>query len=109
MEIIKVLVLFTVAAVSEIFGAYLIWKWRHDGKTLLFALVGVVALFVYSFIQTAQEFTFGRAFAAYGGIFITVAILWGWFVDGRAPDAGDWAGDVICLIGVGVILITHRS
>jgi small multidrug resistance family-3 protein len=49
-------------------------------------LLGCAALFLYSLIQTLQTFSFGRAFAAYGGIFILTAMFWGWLVDGRAPD-----------------------
>jgi len=108
-DIIKPIALFAISALFEIFGAYMIWQWRREGMPALFALVGVIALFLYSFIQTAQEFTFGRAFAAYGGVFIAAATLWGWLVDGRAPDLWDWIGVLICLFGVGVILVAHRS
>ncbi len=85
----KTVGLFILAAVCEIGGAYLVWQWRNGGRPAWFALVGMAALFFYAFVQTTQSFSFGRAFAAYGGVFIATAILWGWWIDGRAPDGWD--------------------
>jgi small multidrug resistance family-3 protein len=96
--------LFSMAALCEIGGAYLIWRWRTHGQTAWLALAGTTLLFLYGLIQTAQTFTFGRVFAAYGGVFIAAATLWGWWVDGRAPDRWDWLGASICLIGAAMIL-----
>jgi small multidrug resistance family-3 protein len=102
-------ILFAVAAVSEIGGAYLIWMWRRTGKPVIWALAGVVALMIYSLIQTLQTFSFGRAFAAYGGIFIVCAMVWGWLVDGHIPDRWDIIGGAICLTGVIVIVSAPRT
>ena len=101
---LKSILLFALAALAEIGGTYLIWQWRNGSKPASFALAGAVVLFLYGVIQTAQTFTFGRAFAAYGGVFIATATLWGWWVDGRTPDRWDWAGIIICLFGAGIIL-----
>ena len=68
----------------------------------------MAALFIYSLIQTAQAFGFGRTFAAYGGIFIVIALLWGWLVDQQVPDRWDWLGAVVCLAGVMIILLVPR-
>src|SRR5262249_47469937 len=84
--IIRTFGLMLLAATCEVGGAYLIWQWRRAGQPVVFALLGVAALAAYAWLQTAQAFTFGRAFAAYGGIFILLALLWGWGVDGQAPD-----------------------
>lgn len=108
-ETAKALGLFVFAAFCEIGGAYSIWQWQRTGKSTLFALIGCAALFLYSMIQTLQTFSFGRAFAAYGGIFILTAMLWGWLIDGRSPDRWDWIGVGICLAGVVVIVATPRS
>ncbi len=106
---LKSIALFVLAALCEIGGAYLVWQWARAGRTLMLALIGAAVLFVYAFVQTNQSFNFGRAFAGYGGIFITVALLWGWWVDGHAPDHWDWLGVAICLIGVVVILWAPRQ
>jgi len=101
--------LFLIAALCEIGGAYLIWQWQRTGKSVVLVLFGLAALFIYSLIQTTQAFGFGRTFAAYGGIFILVALLWGWFVDMQVPDRWDWLGAGLCLVGVAIILATPRT
>ncbi len=108
-EVARTVVLFSLAAVCEIGGAYLIWQWQREGKPIFWAVGGLIGLFLYSLIQTVQTFGFGRAFAAYGGFFIAAAMLWGWLVDGHAPDRWDIVGAAICLTGVVVILAAPRS
>lgn len=107
--LIRSFVLFVLAAVAEISGAYLIWQWARVGRTVGLALIGAGALFIYALLQTTQPFNFGRAFAAYGGIFITIALLWGWWVDRQTPDRWDFVGVVICLAGVIVIIAMPRN
>jgi small multidrug resistance family-3 protein len=107
--VLKAIGLFVLAAVCEIGGAYLVWQWQRTGKPAAVALLGVVALFLYSLIQTAQTFSFGRAFAAYGAVFILAATVWGWWIDGTAPDRWDWIGVGICLLGAAVILWMPRT
>ena len=106
---LKSTLLFVFAALSEIGGAYLIWQWRNNGKALWLAAAGAAVLFLYGLIQTAQTFTFGRAFAAYGGVFIAAATLWGWWVDGRLPDRWDWIGAGVALVGAAVIVWEPRA
>ena len=106
---LKSTLLFLLAAIAEISGAYLIWQWQRGSKPLPFALLGAVILFTYALIQTTQTFSFGRAFAAYGGVFIVVATLWGWWIDGRTPDRWDWIGAGVCLIGAAIILWMPRQ
>ncbi len=101
---IRSISLFVVAALAEISGAYLIWQWIRAGKPAFWGLVGLIALSVYAVTQTFQEFNFGRTFAAYGGIFIATALLWGWLVDHRTPDRWDFLGVCICLLGAAIIL-----
>ena len=109
MAILTTIGLYVAAAISEISGVYLVWQWQRSGKPAIWALLGVAALALYAYMQTAQAFTFGRAFAAYGGVFIAAATLWGWWVDGRAPDRFDGLGALICLIGAAVILWGPRQ
>lgn len=106
---LRALGLFITAALFEIGGAYLVWMWQRSGKPILWAVVGLAALFIYSLIQTLQAFNFGRIFAAYGGIFIVTAMLWGWLVDGHTPDRWDIIGGAICLLGAAVILGAPRT
>jgi small multidrug resistance family-3 protein len=83
---------------------YSLWQWLREGKSAFFGFLGLAALAPYGLIQKRQPFTFGRAFAAYGGVFIVTATLRGWWVNGRAPDRFDWLGGAICLAGAAVIL-----
>ena len=104
MNAIQTIGLFVVAGLAELSGAYLIWQWIRADKPAFWGLVGLIALLVYAVTQTFQAFSFGRAFAAYGGIFITLALLWGWLVDRRVPDRWDWLGVGLCLAGAAAIL-----
>ncbi|MFN8375369.1 MAG: YnfA family protein [Anaerolineae bacterium] len=108
-EFIKSLSLFLIAAVCELSGAYFVWLWQREGKSPLLALLGLAALFIYSLVQTNQAFGFGRTFAAYGGIFIASAMLWGWLIEKRAPDSWDLLGAGVCLLGAAIILLAPRT
>ncbi len=98
------LITFLLAACAEVGGAYSVWQGLRAGRAALFGIGGAVLLFIYAWLQTTQPFNFGRAFAAYGGVFIVVATLWGWLVDGRTPDRWDWLGVSVCLAGVLIII-----
>lgn len=101
---IRTIGLLLAAGLAEISGAYLIWKWMRDGWSAWLGLLGVGALFVYGLVQTLHDFSFGRVFAAYGGVFIALALLWGWVVDGQTPDRWDWVGVGFALVGAAIIL-----
>jgi len=109
MNTIRTISIFILAALAEIGGVYLIWQWIRGNKPAFLGLLGIVALLVYAMLQTLQTFTFGRAFAAYVGVFIALAMLWGWLVDGQTPDRWDWIGIGICLFGAIIILWAPRS
>ena len=105
MPYIRTLALFVVAGLAEIGGGWLVWKWLRDGKSLLWGLLGGAILFVYGVIPTLQsEASFGRVYAAYGGIFVAMALAWGRVFDGWQPDRYDLLGAGIVLLGVAVIL-----
>lgn len=104
------IILFLLAGIAEIGGAYLIWLWLKEGKPTHYALWGAITLFIYAIIPTLQSFpNFGRVYAAYGGVFIVVAVIWGWLVDKKTPDLYDWIGALICLVGVAVMLWAPRG
>jgi len=109
MEVIKSLSYFVLAGLCEIGGGYLVWLWLREGKRIWFALTGAVGLMVYGIIPTFQSAHFGRVYAAYGGIFIVLAILWGWTIDKIVPDRFDLMGGAVCLIGVSVIMYWPRG
>jgi small multidrug resistance family-3 protein len=106
---IKAVLYFLVAGVAEIGGGYLIWLWLREGKSFYLGAIGGIALVLYGVIATFQAFpTFGRVYAAYGGVFIVLAVLWGWLIDKKTPDLYDWIGAGICLVGVSVMLFAPR-
>lgn len=74
-----------------------------------YALAGAVVLVLYGVIPTWQPAHFGRVYAAYGGLFIVLALLWGWGLDGTRPDRFDAIGAVLCLMGMMVIMYAPRS
>ncbi|MFD1706515.1 YnfA family protein [Siminovitchia sediminis] len=103
------MILFILAGIAEVGGGYLIWLWLRESKSFYLGIAGTAALFLYGVIATFQAFpSFGRVYAAYGGVFIVVSILWGWWIDKKTPDMYDWAGACICLAGVAVMLFAPR-
>ncbi|MEH7074288.1 YnfA family protein [Neobacillus drentensis] len=103
------IVLFILAGLAEIGGGYLIWLWLREGKPVLWGIGGGIILALYGIIATFQNFpSFGRVYAAYGGVFIVLSILWGWAIDRKTPDLYDWVGAGISLIGASVILFAPR-
>ncbi|MBE6080641.1 MAG: YnfA family protein [Veillonella sp.] len=108
MEIAKSLFYFIVAGFFEIGGGYLVWLALKEDKGPWYLVAGAVVLFLYGIIPTLQEASFGRVYAAYGGIFIVLSILWGWQVDKVVPDMADLVGGVIALVGVLIIMYYPR-
>jgi small multidrug resistance family-3 protein len=94
------IILFFVAAFAEIGGGYLVWKWLRERK-------GIV-LFLYGIIPTLQPSNFGRVYAAYGGIFIISAVIWGLFVDKKKPDRFEIIGSLTAVIGAAIIFYAPR-
>ncbi|HLA99329.1 MAG TPA: YnfA family protein [Anaerolineales bacterium] len=105
MAVVGSLILFLLAGLAEIGGGYLVWQWLREGKAFWFGVIGGAVLFLYGVIPTFQaETAFGRVYAAYGGIFIVLSILWGMVFDGWRPDRFDILGAVTALIGVAIIM-----
>ena len=107
-EIGRSLALFAVAGLCEIGGGYLVWLWLRSGKGFAVGVLGGLILFLYGVVPTLQPEQFGRVYAAYGGVFVLLSLLWGWLVDGRRPDPYDVAGGALCLAGVAVIMYWPR-
>jgi len=109
MVIAKSLFYFVLAGLCEIGGGYLLWLWLREQRSAWLAVLGSVVLFAYGVIPTLQPANFGRVYAAYGGIFIALSILWGWQVDKVVPDKFDLLGGSIALVGVLVIMYSPRA
>jgi len=96
---------YLLAAFFEIAGYFAFWLWLRLGRTPLWILVGVASLVLFALCLTRVDSVHaGRAFAAYGGVYIASSLLWLWIVEGLRPDIWDTSGAVLCLIGAGAIL-----
>jgi small multidrug resistance family-3 protein len=108
-SVARSLALFTIAALCEIGGGWLVWKWLRDERPGWWGLLGAGALILYGVIPTLQASHFGRVYAVYGGFFIVLSLAWGWVFDGNRPDRPDVVGAGIALAGVCVMLYWPRG
>ena len=109
MQVAKSLFYFVLAGLCEIGGGYLIWLWLRENESIWLAVVGALLLIIYGIIPTLQPASFGRVYAAYGGIFIVISILWSWQIDKITPDKFDLLGGGLALLGVLVIMYAPRN
>jgi small multidrug resistance family-3 protein len=108
-SVLRSLLLFALAALAEIGGAWLVWQGVREHRGLGWVGAGIASLGAYGFVATLQEDpNFGRILAAYGGIFVAGSLAWGMVVDGFRPDRFDLAGAMVCLLGVAVIMYVPR-
>lgn len=108
MAILRSVGLFVLAGLAEIGGGYLVWQWMRSDWSAAALVVGAMVLVAYGFIPPLQAASFGRTYAAYGGVFIIMAVLWGWLVDRRVPDRFEVLGAGVCLVGVAIIMFWPR-
>lgn len=101
---------YLLAAFFEIAGCFAFWAWLRLGHTPLWTLVGVGSLILFAICLTRVDSTYaGRAFAAYGGVYIVASLLWLWIAEGLRPDRWDAAGAFLCLLGASAILWGPRA
>lgn len=106
---LRSIILFILAAIAEIGGAWLVWQGLRENKGMLWVGAGVVSLGIYGFFAAFQpDPNFGRVLAAYGGVFVAGSLAWGIIFDKFQPDRYDLIGAAICLLGVGVIMFAPR-
>jgi small multidrug resistance family-3 protein len=98
--------LFVVAGLMEIGGGYLAWLWLRERRGFAIGALGGLLLFLYGVVPTLQPAHFGRVYAAYGGVFVVLSLLWGWWIDGHRPDTAD---ALLCIVGVAVIMYWPRQ
>lgn len=105
-----VLTLYICAGLAEISGCYAFWSWLRLGRSALWAIPGTISLLAFALLLTRIDSdSAGRAFAAYGGVYITASLIWMKAIEGRSPDRWDILGAAICLAGAAVILWAPRS
>lgn len=108
--VVRSILLFVLAAVAEIGGAWLVWQGVREQRGWLWAGLGVIALGVYGFFAALQpDAHFGRVLAAYGGVFVAGSLAWGMALDGFRPDRWDVIGALGCMAGVAVIMYAPRG
>ena len=109
-EILRSTILFVLAGISEIGGAYFFWQAVREGGGVWLAALGGLLLVLYGAVVTLQpDIHFGRILAAYGGVFIAGSLAWGVLFDRFQPDRYDIFGATICLVGVGLIMYAPRD
>ncbi|GGB55933.1 UPF0060 membrane protein [Roseibium aquae] len=101
---------FWIAALAEIAGCFAFWAWARLDKSALWLIPGIASLALFAFVLTrADSALAGRAYAAYGGVYIASSMLWMWLIEGHRPDRWDTIGLALCLIGSAVILLPQRG
>ncbi|MFQ3175760.1 MAG: small multidrug resistance family-3 protein [Psychromonas sp.] len=108
MEALKIFGLFTVTAVAEIVGCYLPYLWLRQGHSIWLLIPATFSLAAFVWLLTLHPEAAGRTYAAYGGIYISVALMWLWLVESTRPTMTDLLGVAICLVGVAVIMFGPR-
>jgi small multidrug resistance family-3 protein len=102
--------IYVAAAVAEIAGSFAFWVWLRQDKSVLWLIPGVISLIIFAALLTRIDAAFaGRAYAAYGGVYIMSSLGWLWVIEGTRPDRWDISGGAICLIGAAVILFGPRG
>ena len=105
-----VYVIYSAAALAEIAGCFSFWAWLKLDKTALWIVPGMLALALFAWLLTlVPSEAAGRAYAAYGGIYIAASIGWLWVIEGQRPDRWDLTGAMVCLVGSAIILFPARS
>lgn len=109
MEIVKTFGLFIITALAEIIGCYLPYLWLKQGQSVWLLVPAAVSLAAFAWLLTLHPYAAGRVYAAYGGVYISVALLWLWAVDSVRPTVTDWVGVSVCLLGTCIIMFGPRA
>lgn len=105
---VRALALFVATAVAEIAGCYLPWLWLRAGKSTLLLLPAAASLALFAWLLTLHPAAAGRTYAAYGGVYIAVAMAWLWAVEGQRPTTTDAIGAMVSLLGMAIIVLGAR-
>lgn len=105
---IKTFALFFITAVTEIVGCYLPYLWLREGKSIWLLIPGALSLALFAWLLSLHPTAAGRVYAAYGGVYICVAMIWLWSVDGIRPTHWDVLGSMVALLGMAIIMFAPR-
>lgn len=106
---LKTVGLFFVTALAEIVGCYLPYLWLRQGKSMLLLVPAALSLAAFAWLLSLHPAAAGRVYAAYGGVYICMAIMWLWAVDGIRPSAWDLVGSGVALLGMAIIMFAPHS
>jgi small multidrug resistance family-3 protein len=109
MDLLKTFALFAATAVAEIVGCYLPYLWLKEGRSIWLLVPAGLSLAVFAYLLTLHPTAAGRVYAAYGGVYVAVAIAWLWAVDKVQPTVTDWVGVSVCLLGMAIIMVGTRQ
>ncbi len=109
MRFVLTALLFAATAVAEIVGCYLPYLWLRHGKPAWLLIPAAASLALFAWLLTLHPQAAGRVYASYGGVYVTIALLWLWAVEGVRPDRWDYLGIGLCLAGMGVIMLAPRG
>lgn len=106
---LKTLGLFVLTALAEIVGCYLPYLWLREGKSVWLLLPGALSLMAFAWLLSLHPTAAGRVYAAYGGVYICMAIVWLWSVDGIRPTFWDLLGSSVALLGMAIIMFAPKQ
>lgn len=106
---LRTLGLFIATALAEIGGCYLPWLWLRQGRSAWLLVPAALSLALFAWLLTLHPAAAGRVYAAYGGVYVAVALAWLWAVDGVRPSPWDWLGVAVTLAGMAIIAFAPRS
>ena len=108
MELLRALPLFVATAIAEIVGCYLPYMWQKKNGSPWLLLPALASLALFAWLLTLHPAAAGRVYAAYGGVYVSIAILWLWFVEGHRPSQWDLLGGAVALTGMAIIVLGPR-
>lgn len=109
LDFLKTFALFTLTAAAEIIGCYLPYLWLKQGRSAWLLVPAAASLAGFVWLLTLHPHAAGRVYAAYGGVYIGVAVLWLWAIDSVRPSASDWLGAGVSLLGMAIIILGKRA
>jgi small multidrug resistance family-3 protein len=109
MILLRTTLLFVLTACAELGGCYLTYLWLKEGKSPWLIVPGAVSLALFAWLLTLHPGAAARAYAAYGGVYISVAILWLWLIENQGPSRWDIIGAMVSLIGMSIIVLANHD